>query len=307
MAGSTSGVNVFTEASTGGTSLSASYLSGIFGDGSDGDAVIATGSPVLISRDMMYDNLTVPNGATLTPRGFRIFVKGVLTIGSTGNINDNGKNAVGINPGLGLSIVSTGFGAASGAGASGKNVTGLGNASTTSSNCSLNDFNQAPQGGVGGGATGNAGGGVGAAPSPTILQKWTSLASMWTARCYNASSTFNGGSGGGGGGCLTTGGTATSGAGGSGAGIVWIAAKTIVNNGSITCNGGSGSDAVVTGTASAGGGGGGAGGMIAIITATNTGIGIVSSNGGTAGLSVGVGTTAPTTAKVGNVGVIILS
>tara|TARA_R110000868_G_scaffold352979_1_gene614221 strand:- start:75 stop:998 length:924 start_codon:yes stop_codon:yes gene_type:complete len=307
MAGSTSGVNVFTEASTGGTSLSASYLNGIFGDGSDGDAVIATGSPVLISRDMMYNNLTVPNGATLTPRGFRIFVKGVLTIDSTGNINDNGKDAVGINPGLALNIVSTGFGAASGAGASGRTTTGAGAASITSSNCSINDLNQTPQGGVGGSAGGaNTGGAAGAAPAPTILQKWTSLASMWTARCYNASSTFNGGSGGGAGGCDATGGLATSGGGGGAAGIVWIAAKTIVNNGSITCNGGAGGNGV-SALGVAGGGGGGAGGMIAVITATNTGIGLVSSNGGTPGTSVGTGATQPTAAKVGNVGVIILS
>ena len=57
----------------------------------------------------------------------------------------------------------------------------------------------------------------------------------------------------------------------------------------------------------AGGGGGGAGGMIAIITATSTGIGTVTANGGTAGASVGAGSTAPTAAKIGNVGVIILS
>lgn len=306
MAGITTGVNVFPEASTSGT-VSSTIFSGIFGDGSDGDAVIVAGAPVTISRDTMYNNLTVPNGATLTPRGFRIFVKGVLTIEAGGNINDNGKDAVGITAGAALNIVSTGFGAASGAGAAGRTTTGAGAASTTSSNCSINDLNQAPQGGNGGGAGGaNTGGTAGAAPAPTILQKWTSLASMWTARCYNASSTFNGGSGGGAGGCDITGGAAASGGGGSGAGIVWIAAKTIVNNGSITCNGGAGANGV-SATGVAGGGGGGAGGMICVITATSTGLGTITANGGTAGTSVGTGSTAPTAAKIGSVGVIILS
>jgi hypothetical protein len=306
MPGTTTGVDVFAP-DVSGSVLSTSYLNGIFGDGSDGDAVIAAGAPVTISRDTMYNNLTVPNGATLTPRGFRVFVKGTLTINAGGNINDNGKDAVGVTAGAALNIVSAGFGAASGAGANGRATTGAGASSTTSSNCSINDLNQAPQGGVGGSAGGaNTGGTAGAAPPTTILQKWTSLASMWTARCYNGSATFNGGSGGGGGGCDTTAGLASSGGGGSGAGIVWIAAKTIVNNGSITANGGAGANGV-SATGVAGGGGGGAGGMIAIITATSTGIGTVTANGGTAGTSVGTGSTAPTAAKIGNVGVIILS
>jgi hypothetical protein len=298
-------MNVFQDSSSTGT-VSSTIFSGIFGDGSDGDAVIATGAPVTIARDMMYNNLTVPNGATLTPRGFRIFVKGVLTIGATGNINDNGKDAVGITAGAALGSVTAGFGAGSGAGAAGKNVTGAGNASTTSSSCSINDLNQTPQGGNGGSAGGaNTGGTAGAAPAPTILQKWSSLASLLTARTYNASATFNGGSGGGSGGCDTTLGAATSGGGGSGAGIVWISAKTITNAGSITANGGAGANGV-SALGVAGGGGGGAGGMIGIIT-TSTSLGTVTANGGTAGLSVGTGATQPTAAKVGNVAAIILS
>lgn len=306
MPGATSGTDVFAPVSSGG-GLSASFLDGIFGDGSDGDAVIAAGVPVTVSRDMMYNNLTVPDGATLTPRGFRISVKGVLVIGNTGNINDNGKNASGVSAGGALSIVSAGFGAASGAGANGRTTTGAGTASGTSSNCSLNDLQQTPQGGVGGGAGGaNGGGGAGSAPVGTFFQKWTSLVSMWTARVYNGSSTFNGGSGGGGGGCDATLGLATSGGGGGAAGILWIAAKTINNSGSITCNGGAGANGVST-LGVAGGGAGGAGGLIAILTATNTGIGSVTALGGTPGTSVGVGSTAPTAAKIGTIGLIVLS
>lgn len=306
MPGTTTGASVFQETTSGGT-VSSTIFSGIFGDGSDGDVVIATGAPVTIARDMMYNNLTVPNSATLTPRGFRIFVKGVLTIGATGNINDNGLNASGVTAGGALGSVTAGFGAGSGAGAAGRTTTGAGTASGTSSNCSINDLNAAPQGGNGGSAGGaNTGGAAGAAPPPTITQKWNSLASLLTARTYNGTATFNGGSGGGGGGADITAGAATSGGGGGGAGIVWIAAKTIVNAGSITANGGAGANGV-SATGVAGGGGGGAGGMIGIITTTSTGIGTVTANGGTAGTSVGTGSVAPTAAKVGNVGVIILS
>lgn len=306
MPGTQTGMNVFQDSSSSGT-VSSTIFTGIFGDGSDGDAVIATGSPVTISRDMMYNNLTVPNGATLTPRGFRIFVKGVLTIGATGNINDNGKDAVGVTAGAALGSVTAGFGAGSGAGAAGRTTTGAGTASGTSSNCSINDLNVAPQGGNGGSAGGaNTGGTAGAAPAPTVLQKWSSLASLLSARTYNGTATFNGGSGGGGGGCDTTGGAATSGGGGGAAGIVWIAAKSITNAGSITCNGGAGANGV-SALGVAGGGGGGAGGMVGIITATSTSLGTVTANGGTAGLSVGTGATQPTAAKVGNVASIILS
>lgn len=302
----TTGASVFQETTSGGT-VSSTIFSGIFGDGSDGDVVIATGAPVTIARDMMYNNLTVPNSATLTPRGFRIFVKGTLTIGATGNINDNGLNASGVTAGGALGSVTAGFGAGSGAGAAGRTTTGAGTASVTSSNCSINDQNVAPQGGNGGGAGGaNSGGTAGAAPPPTILQKASSLAFMLSARLYNGTSTMNGGSGGAAGGADITAGAASSGGGGGAAGIVWISAKSINNNGSITCNGGAGANGV-SALGVAGGGGGGAGGMVCIITTTSTGLGTVTANGGTAGLSVGTGATQPTAAKVGNVAAIILS
>jgi hypothetical protein len=305
--GTLSGVNVFTETISGnsGTGFSASYLNGVFGDGSDGDVSIVAGSPVVLSRDMMYNNLTIPNGATLKPRGFHIFVKNTLTIDAGGNINDNGNNGVGINGGAGLAAVSTGFGAGSGSGANGRTTTGAGSVSAASTNCSLNDLNQAPQGGSGGNASGSVlGAGPGAAPPPTVLQKWSSLASMWTARAYNG--TWNGGSGGGSGGCDATAGASSSGGGGGAAGIVWIGAKTISNSGSITCNGGKGADGVTT-LGAAGGGGGGAGGLIGIITATNTSLGTTLADGGLGGTSVGGTSTPGSVGKVGCIASIILS
>lgn len=308
--GSLSGVSVFTETisgSGGGTGFSASYLNGIFGDGSDGDVSIVAGSPVVLSRDMMYNNLTIPNGATLKPRGYHIFVKNTLTIDAGGNINDNGNNGVGINGGAGLASITTGYGAASGSGANGRTTTGNGSVSAASTNTSINDLNQSPQGGTGGNASALVlGGGPGLAPPPTITQKWSSLASLWTGRAYNG--TFNGGSGGGSGGCDATSGAASSGGGGSAAGIVWIAAKAISNSGSITCNGGKGADAVTV-LGAAGGGAGGAGGLIGIITATNTslGSGSITCAGGLGGISLGGTSTPGGVGKIGCVASIILS
>ena len=252
MATTSNNTDVFAQTIGGGTS--ATLFDGAFGDGSDGDGLI-TGGTTTLTRDWYYNNLTIDSTGILKPRGQHIFVKGTLTINAGGSINDDGvAGGTGISGGTALPIVSNGFGAASGAGGAGRTTTGVGNAGSTSSNCSTNSLGQAPQGGVGGGVSSPAvaGGTAGAAPSPTIPQRWPSLASMWTARLYNGTATWNGGSGGGGGAAELTGGTGSSGNGGSGGGIVWIGAKTIVNAGSISANGGAGGNAVATGTASAG-------------------------------------------------------
>jgi hypothetical protein len=69
-----------------------------FGDGSDGDVTIS--SPTTLTSDMFYNNLTV--NEDLNTGGYRIFVKGTLTIASgkkiyrNGNAGDNGTNATDI-------------------------------------------------------------------------------------------------------------------------------------------------------------------------------------------------------------------
>lgn len=57
-----------------------------FGDGSDGDVVISANTN--LSSDMFYDDLTINSGFTLNPAGYRIFVKGTLTV--NGAISTNG-------------------------------------------------------------------------------------------------------------------------------------------------------------------------------------------------------------------------
>lgn len=69
----------------------------VFGDASDGDAVISAGT--FLSRDMYYRNLTVQKGATVFTNGFRLKVREVLTIEGDADdiavISNNGLNARG--------------------------------------------------------------------------------------------------------------------------------------------------------------------------------------------------------------------
>ena len=308
MATTSNNVDVFA-ITVGGGGTSATLFDGAFGDGSDGDATIST--TVTNTREWHYNNLTITSTGTLKNRGHRIFVKGTLTIDSGGSINDDGiAGGTGASGGTALSNLSTAcLGAGSGAGGAGRVTTGAGLAGSTSSNCSTNNVAAQPIGGVGGGVSAPvvAGGTAGSAPVPTISQKWNSLASIWSGRLYNGSSTFNGGSGGGGGGCDLTGGTGTSGNGGSGGGIVHIGAKTIANAGSITANGGAGGNGVATGTASCGGGAGGGGGLVCLITTTNASFGTVTANAGAVGTGAGVAPTAATVGQPGSVAILVLS
>ena len=293
-----------------GGSTSTTLFDGAFGDGSDGNGNI-TGGTTTLTREWHYNNLTITGTGILNPRGHRIFVKGVLTINAGGSINDDGvAGGTGVSGGTALSNLSTAsLGAGSGAGGAGRTTTGAGLAGATSSNCSTNNVAAQPIGGVGGGVSAPvvAGGTAGAAPVPTISQKWNSLASIWSGRLYNGSSTFNGGSGGGGGGCDLTGGTGTSGNGGSGGGIVHIGAKTVANAGSITANGGAGGNGVATGTASAGAGAGGGGGLVTLITTTTASFGTVTANAGAVGTGAGVAPTAATVGQPGSVAILVLS
>lgn len=62
----------------------------IFGDGSDGDVTISANTT--LSTDMFYNNLTINTGVTLNTGGFRIFVKGTLTLVGTATIARNGTS-----------------------------------------------------------------------------------------------------------------------------------------------------------------------------------------------------------------------
>ena len=82
------------------------YVDGFYGDGSDGDHTV--GGAEILTRDMYYNTLTVPNGATLYPVGFKIFCKVSCTIDVGGKIDacgspgtDGAAGGNGVFPGTG--------------------------------------------------------------------------------------------------------------------------------------------------------------------------------------------------------------
>ncbi len=265
--------------------LSNIFFGALFGDSSDGSATI-TGITTL-TREMHYNNLTVTSTGELKPNGNRIFVAGTLTIEAGGSINDDGFSATnqtgrtgfvarnylggqGTNAGSGWSLNAANF--------------ANGNNAVNNSNCSLNATNTTPAGGKGGDTSVRTGGTGGTAPQNTTAPQ------KWAGRVLDGRGSFgafNGGGGGGGGSinvATYTNGTWISGGGGSGGGIVWIAAKTVANNGRISAQGGNGANGVLGGgTGECAGGGGGGGGNVAIITQSTSIGGTVSVAGGTGG------------------------
>lgn len=225
-----------------------------FGDGNDGDATISGNTS--LTADVFYNNLTVNTGITLTTAGFRLFVKGTLTltgtakVARTGNAGGNGTNAVTTTAGVAGaagatladgSIIGAVAGIIGKVGATGSTQNGVGNANGTAGTAgdagidvvkSLGTTGVAGKAGGGGGnatsgagtGTGAAGGGAGTAGAKTgtIYNQVRSLAAAYLL--YDIidgdnlrSSPSSGGAGSGGsGGSSATGGVAVGTSGGSG-------------------------------------------------------------------------------------------
>ena len=242
-------------ADTGWTQVSPAYAAGIYGDGSDGAATIV--GTVTLTRDMFYTNLTVPDGATLITNGYRVFVNGVLTVGTTGIIDHPGDPGVGGTRGVGAPAGSL---AAATQGGSG---TAAGGANGTGITASLGGV-----GGAGGTSASGSGGSGGSVTAPTAANGGIRNAYFAVfGQMFGISGTsagtntpIRGGSGGGAGGGN---GAAVGGGGGGGGGTVMVAARTCVNNGTIRARGGNGA---AFPNVNCGGGGGGGGGVCMIIT-----------------------------------------
>jgi len=250
----------------------------IFGSGSDGDVTISSNTN--LTRDMFYDNLTITgSNIWLNPAGFRIFVKGILTIATTCRIQRDGNNggdagdgenghagdAVGGSAGAAGGILAGGSipevvaGKAGQIGGAANYATGIGAAGIAGTDGNSVAKSVGVSGGIGGG--GGAGGGLSGggggngssagSQTGTVYNqiKTTSAAylfSDWQASTLvnftGSSGSGSGGSGGAGGGQANAYAGAGGGSGGSGSpgGIIWVSAKTIVLNGDITAYGGNG-------------------------------------------------------------------
>ncbi len=300
---------------------------GLFGDGSDGDVTISTNTT--LSADKKYRNLTINTGVTLTTAGYAIYVLGTLTITGTGKIdNSGGAGGNGGAASSGVAGTAGAAGAAAGGGTftAGKagvagvagvyNSTGQVNGTAGNAGVAANPSLGASggAGGAGGdannpGSVGGAAGAAGTATAETVLvkapayevsanlsasettltKKLTAIASSSGLLLSPGASGGSGGSGGESGGNPNF--TASGGSGGSGAsgGVVFIAARTIANAGTISANGGAGGaagapfqdvGAIVGGS---GGGGGGGGGAVVLVYETLSGAGTTTASGGTGG------------------------
>lgn len=281
------GTNLWTSPTT------SEYISGVYGDGSDGTVTAVTGS---LASDMYYDNLIVPNGVSLKTAGFRISVRNLLTLQGTGNINNDGLAG-----GNGSAVAGTGaaglaaqyYASTGGGGNGGLNGNGV-NAPVTGTTQSVGG-----SGGAGGATTGPAhtGGTGGTTAAVTAANGGTKVLKQAMNAIGGFLPTgirFNVANGGGGG--ASSNGTSGGGGGGAGGGMLLLCARNILVTGTgsrISANGGNGGNGGGGGSSSGGGGGGG--GAVVIVTQTpNLTTNYVSSltvsaNGGTGGTGVGGG------------------
>ena len=284
------GVTVYGQ---GGTSAGGGF--GVYGDGSDG-AVVLDGTNTYSflgykngyywpTRDVFLSSLAVTSGITFqlsggTTPAFKVFCSGLASIASGGQIvtyvNTASSGATG---GSNLATGSLAPGASAPSG-----VTGAGAAGTTV----LGQSGKAA--GAGGAAASGTAGGAGGKSNldagyslPRALP-WAATMAAYAPNVTNGTRFFPGGASGGAG---AGDGSNSGGAGGVGGNPLFLAAYSIVNNGTISAKGGRGGDAA---GGNAGGGGGGQGGPVMLIYSTYSGSGSISSAGGAGGAAAGSGT-----------------
>lgn len=295
-----------------------------FGDGSDGDVVISTNTT--LTRDMYYNNLTVNSSITLTPNGFKVFVKEELIVNGTisakgsngGNGGNGGNSNSGGSPGTGgtAGVGETNGGVGSGGEGSNPAAAAPAAANATNSISIVNGVSggnstSARLGGTGNGAVGG---------TTTNVFRPSSLIQSFTL--FNNVGIFTKGAASGGGrggpglgddvGVHSFGGGGGGGASGGVGGILAIYAKkvTVSATGSITAAGGNGGNGGNGGTSRSsgatsndytgnggGGGGGGSGGSIILVYAVLVNSGLITASGGNGGTGGSGGV--PTVGQIG--------
>lgn len=239
-----------------------------YGDGSDGNVTISSGTTTL-ARNMFYNNLTISGTGSIDANGWQIFIKGTLDLtaapaGAIKRLALAGGSAVTTTGGAATAIATENTVGAGGQGAAGANSSAGNGVQSTKTNIM--------QGGLGG-ATANAGansaasaGGTGAAKPASVQSNIAPVLSAFIVGA--AGSLARGGVGGSGGpsGANSAGNAGgAGGAGGNGGAVLDIRAQTISRGAgtaasAISCIGGTGGNATNAQGNNAGGGSGGAGG-----------------------------------------------
>ncbi len=265
--------------------LTTSNCSGVFGDGSDGAAVLngtntfswasLAGSTYTLSRDVFTSALTISSGVTLHTQGFRVFCAGALVNGGT--ISDTGNTATSLTGASGTQSNSFQSGQGGGSGQTG-------NGSGGSQGSAIGGVGSGGNGGAGGTGTAGSGGGTrGGSGSFNLRIPENAISGVTWGATQNTTFIPSGGSGGGGGGGD---GTNAGGGGGGGGGVIALFGWIITNNGTISAAGGAGFSPAA---GNAGGGGGGGGGLILAYTLLPWTAGTTSVAGGTGGTLHGSG------------------
>jgi hypothetical protein len=298
---------------------------GVYGDGSDGELSIISNSQSsgtwvangILLKDIFPNNLEI-SGGDLDTGGYRIFVKGTLTINAGKEIHRNGNHGGNGNGTLQGDGGIAGAALASGTvyGSEDGKVGGDGNqVASASPGVAGDNITQAlgvagKAGGAGGDSSPYTGGAAGAAGTVTAASS-RAKSSLFllgydiTAGAYPQQLKGSAGSGSGGGGSAA--GAKGGGGGGSGSpgGTVWIACKTLVLNGKISARGGNGGNGgngtPANDSAGGGGGAGGNGGLIFLIYNTKSGSGSTDVAGGNKGVK-GTGYGNATAAEDGTAG-----
>lgn len=312
------------------TTLADSVALGVFGSGSDGNLVFDGVATVLgivpaavssyrsgavqqyvMTRDIYADNLTVNSGVLLFNDGYRVFVKGTLTLtGFIGSPGNNGTTTTGTTQALrtstimGCRLLAGGtavvVGPSSAAPPDASNSGGGAGAAGGGGNGGTGQAGVVYKGGGGGGA-GNAGGAGQAGGTVTVTTASDgALDNLFQAvlgRGLSASTQrFTAATGGGAG---NQGNSATSGAAGGGGSPVAVIARKITGAGQLLAYGGNGGAASVGAVTNPAGGGGAGAGCFVICVINNGSFPTIDVTGGAGGAGA-VGTT--TTGGTGGAG-----
>ena len=270
-----------------------------FGDGSDGSILIST-VPVILSRDMYYENLSISGTGSLVTNGYRVFVSGTLDLTSAPARAIVGGSAPGMaalgnvgglvqSPAMPNTIGTNTPGSEGANGTVGAGAVGFPGSETSPGN-----------GGASGasGAGGLGASGVGGAGSPSVAPALVLPIRRWSTDMLRGTQLIQGGCSGAGGGSGAGDGTNAGGGGGGGATggtVLAIYARTIrysrMTAASAICgDGGAGGagGSVVAGNCGGGGGGAGAGGGWVYVAyerlCGETARAAISANGGVGGV-----------------------
>lgn len=244
-----------------------------YGPGTDGDLIVtgtSSSSPLVLTHDMYYRNLTIPVGEYVDTNGFRVMVSQLCTL--NGTLSCDGVTGSAPAGGAARTTGSLGGSSAGGAGTLSTNSIGSAGAAATNAFGGLGGAGGYSPGGPGSGAGGTATNVAGAsayARNPI----WANLGVVPDPSLVSLNGSylkFVGGTGGGGGGSAGTV-TGATGGGGSGGGILMLAARYLVGTGTISARGGNGGQRLPNdGVVGSGGQGGGGGGGIVIVFTSST-------------------------------------